>query len=93
MRFKVGDRVKCTCEYEDNTDIVGNLGKILAVRSRKGDVLVEFDCPIDGHDGDNSEGRDGHCWYITEDCLILIKRKTERKKVFGIVKFTKKYYV
>lgn len=49
-KFKVGDKVKCIKEYDNNKDIVGKVGTIRAIHSSC--YLVEFDNEIEkGHSG------------------------------------------
>ena len=59
-KFKVGDRVKCIKEYEDNKDIVGKVGTIREIFSST--CTVEFDNKIEkGHSGFGA-GKKEHCW-------------------------------
>ena len=45
-------------------------------------VLIEFDDFINGHDGNRRgsiKGKDGHCWWISEEGLIEIAKVCKRK--------------
>lgn len=59
-KFKVGDRVKCIKEYDDNKDIVGKVGTIREISLPS--YIVEFDNEIEkGHNG-FGVGKKGYCW-------------------------------
>lgn len=82
-KYKIGDRVKCTKEYDDKSEIVNKLGNINELCDN-GEVCVEFDKNIGGHNGD--DGKDGHCWYLGIDCIRPSKGKHSKpQKVTHIV--------
>jgi len=78
--FRVGDIVVATKEISNCLIINGkSQGKILRldfneVHDGYGHALIEFFDFIDGHSGDNDEGKDGHCWWIQEKRIALVKR-------------------
>ena len=69
-KFKVGDRVKCIKEFDNNAVAVGKVGTVIGVISYK--THVEFDDFIDGHSC-GGEGKRGYCWNFNEDYLELAK--------------------
>jgi hypothetical protein len=87
MDIKTGDRVKCLAEFESNTHIINQKGKVLWVRDET--MLIEFDSNVFGHDGnhDRVTGREGHCWWVKTDLLELLEREVKVIKQYGIVKF------
>jgi hypothetical protein len=74
MELKVRDRVVCTVVYEGNTSTVGKHGTIIEeFISDNGSIYfsVQFDEKlIDGHSGNNEEGKSGYCWCIPSEHLI-----------------------
>mgnify|MGYP000895434624 FL=1 len=64
-KFKKGDRViakKCS----DNALVIGKAGTVIGVDGKTGIDAVEFDDYIGGHNAKPAyEGRDGHCWFLT----------------------------
>lgn len=40
-------------------------------------VLIEFDCYVSGHDGQSDvvKGKEGHCWWISKNCLERINKQ------------------
>ena len=72
--IKIGDRVRCIQEYDDNSSIVGELGTITIIF--EGIVTVEFDSDIDGHSGHGRysitktkklhENLSRNCWNCSE---------------------------
>lgn len=72
--FKIGDRVVCTKEYDDNEMIVNECGRIAANNGIE--ILVVFDDFVNGHSGWCEElggdaAEDGYCWWVREDVLVL----------------------
>lgn len=79
--FKIGDRVRCI-DGLTNSNVTGKIGTVIANGNPHLThyVLIEFDEYIDGHDGYcDAEGKPGHCWWVLDDKLILVK--TKRKPV------------
>lgn len=70
--FKVGDRVRVVSEYSSGKKLKGHFGTIVDANNGRS-VCVEFDEYINGHDGNDiaSLGRDGHCWWIDVEELII----------------------
>ena len=60
--LKVGQRVKCIKSYEENSRVVGLIGKVLGKDS--GIVGIEFISPVSCHDSSacGTSGREGYCW-------------------------------
>lgn len=72
--MNVGDRVIAIKNAHDKVttkSVLGLTGTI--IKHNGGSFLVEFDTEIDGHSGDNDDGKDGHCWWVDEDILKLIE--------------------
>lgn len=81
--FKVGDRVRCINRYYGNGYIVGKVGKVIDVdlySCGSGEILVEFDSDICGHDG-GGKGKRNHCWWIENSSEYLELANTKRKPV------------
>lgn len=60
-----GIRVKAVGNFEGKR--LNGYGKVVFVRlgSPSGNVLVEFDRDIGGHDGNSiARGKNGHCWWL-----------------------------
>lgn len=93
MKFEIGDRVRCIKEFDGNSFIVGECGKV--IKSKEGPFTslycIEFDSNIKGHSGNDIErlGENGHCWWLPEQCLdeeiteIVINIKDKTVKVFS----------
>lgn len=91
MKFKVGDRVTCIKDFDGNSSITGESGKV--IKSKEGFFnslyCIEFDNDIKGHSGNDIErlGENGHCWWLPEQCLneetteIVINVKYKTVKV------------
>lgn len=82
MRFKRGDKVKAILRHDNNTHIVGKIGKIIEA----GDTgcKVRFDVCIDGHGEGKRE------WNIPYSKLKLVGPRTwdmSHVKKFGIAVF------
>lgn len=84
MNYKVGDRVKCICDVDDNEDIVGKKGKIVNIQDLEYyEYGVEFDEEIEhGHDA-GDKGKKGHCWFMGDDDIEPVKDKvkTSNKRI------------
>ena len=64
-KFKKGDRVIVKKCY-DNALVVGKTGTVIGVDGNTGIYAVEFDDYVGGHNAKPAyEGRDGHCWFLT----------------------------
>lgn len=74
MKFKVGDRVKCVKCYDGNIEAVGKVGTIIDISPCR--YLVEFDVNVGGHSG-NECGKSGHCWWLRDEHLDLVRNKNE----------------
>jgi hypothetical protein len=90
MPFKLGQRVKCIKEYDDNRQIIGKLGYIINVTGYG--VTVEFDNEFEmGHNGHN-RGHDARCWDFSGEsglkCIEVVnvaeKQLNDVLKVKGI---------
>lgn len=81
--WKAGDRVVVTkCEHPGSLDLkVGDKGTIIEftespITGVKTDILVQFDRPINGHNGNaygKVKGKAGCCWWFysqLDDCKI-----------------------
>ena len=51
MQYKIGDRI-----------IHNSFGTGTVINIFSGDLLIEFDFPMGGHDGLGT-GKSGHCWF------------------------------
>jgi hypothetical protein len=85
MKFKIGDRVKYIQMYDNCRALANQIGTVRTISLY--DIGVEFDIEfVGGHDC-YGQGKAGHCWYLPEDYLELVKAKAI--EVYGIVKFMK----
>ena len=78
FRFKTGDRVQATKSYDVSgrwgiTMKPGDKGVVIDVDPADWQpYLVQFDNNMGGHDGfgvRGVRGKDGHCWFLSEDHL------------------------
>lgn len=79
MKLKVGMRVKCNHPVGTKR-YIHEIGTILATPSfNGGDVAVEFDRCIDGHDcsGRGLHGRYGYCWNVPLESLEPVETTPE----------------
>lgn len=68
MDDKKGSIVLCEKPNDENYNIIGKLGLVREVYQK--DIAyygVEFFEDIDGH---GAYGKQGHCWTVSEDCVI-----------------------
>lgn len=75
-KFRKGDKVQCIIAASGNTKTKNAIGIVILDNYQNNaghDCLVEFDKNMDGHCGDNDEGKYGHCWYVSFKALILVK--------------------
>ncbi len=77
LAFKVGDRVRCI-DRSDNPNATGKIGTV--IDNSDFSVLVEFDEFVNGHDG-CGRGKDGRCWWVTNDTECLETVKTPLKVI------------
>lgn len=68
-KFKVGDRVECTCDY-GNVD-AGMVGTVRGVSIISGNSGVEWDALKSGHDCGGMVRTNGKGWYVPERYLKL----------------------
>lgn len=73
--LNIGDKVVCNEEYDDNDEIIGETGIIVA--SNGIEFLVNFDIDIGGHHGwddekDIPQCEDGHGWWVNPGILELL---------------------
>lgn len=65
--WKIGTRVRIIKSNRSTTP-VGIIGTVVYIRKDKNDrFIVEFDEPMDGHDGNDFgkiSGKSGHCWWM-----------------------------
>lgn len=65
--WKIGTRVRIIKSNRSTTP-VGIIGTVVYMRKDKNDrFIVEFDEPMDGHDGNDFgkiSGKSGHCWWM-----------------------------
>jgi hypothetical protein len=73
MKFKVGDRVN----FFDWHFGVDNIATIIYINN-KNDMLIQFDKPMAGHDG-NGKGKKGCCWWVSGQHLEIIIDVDERE--------------
>ena len=75
-KFKIGDRVKAVKEYDGNKNIVGKIGTVIALYDYgTGNIGVEFDDKIAfGVHTCGGKGKDGHCWWCSDDTLEPVRR-------------------
>lgn len=69
-KFKIGDRVKCIREHDDNNNIVNKEGTVVGNDDYESRVAVEFDKNIYGHDC-AKRAKYNHGWNIPSSKLIL----------------------
>ena len=69
--WKIGDRVIVVEAPNTRINVNnGDKGIVIDVRPGTGDVLVQFDKDIGGHDGNGRGsvvGKSGHCWWLYRD--------------------------
>lgn len=96
MTFEVGDRVRCTKDYERDPDTQGSMvGLIGTVRAANGyEVGVEFDDDFEcGHvlySGGQRNAEEGHGWWLLESCLELVTEAKAARSPGSIGEFFKK---
>lgn len=83
--FKVGDRVRCIKEFEENRDIIGKIGTVIGIVYSKL-ITVEFDEQIkDGHSGKWDStikgGKKGHCWHFDINASQYLEHIEEHKPI------------
>lgn len=65
--WEIGTRVRIIKSNRSTTP-VGIIGTVVYIRKDKNNrFIVEFDEPIDGHDGNDFgkiSGKPGHCWWM-----------------------------
>lgn len=65
--WEIGTRVRIIKSNRLMTQ-VGIMGTVVYIHKDKNDrFIVEFDEPIDGHDGNGYgkvKGKEGHCWWM-----------------------------
>ena len=83
----IGKRVKYTMGY-GRPEAHGKVGTIIAIHRAGRDVLVEFDENVNGHSGDDGEGKDRHCWYIPLEFLEFQKQFKTHKCIIQRQTFT-----
>lgn len=94
-KFKIGDRVKAVKEYDENRNIAGKIGTVIALYGYGADNIgVEFDDKIGfyGHTC-GGKGKDGHCWWcadytlepvrVNEKIVITTDGKTTTAKMYA----------
>lgn len=80
--LKIGDKVRVIPEpalsgIDRNKNVIGKTGTVKDLpKTNVGNVGVEFDDYVNGHDG-LWNGKDGHCWYIAYECLEKIEETKE----------------
>lgn len=68
-KFEVGDRVKAIYE--------GKLGTIIAIDGIPPKIGVEFDDRVCGGHSLGGRGKNGHCWFMTEDGIKKVESDTD----------------
>lgn len=86
-------------DYDLETDLFGEnahimygmTGKILVLDVYASlDVCVEFTVDIGGHSGPHgSEGKYGHCWWVSQDALKLVASSPELDKKTAVQRKSK----
>lgn len=82
MKFKVGDKVRCLEEVDDNTNVIGEVGKIVVIEGVY--IGVEFNKDIGGHAlfisalGTNRV-KPGHGWWCGENSLRKFNMQMSNK--------------
>jgi hypothetical protein len=65
--WEIGTRVRIIKSNRSTTP-VGIIGTVVYIHKDKNDrFIVEFDEPMDGHDGNDFgtiSGKSGHCWWM-----------------------------
>jgi len=76
--FKVGDWViftsKETNDYNQRLRKVflyNKIAKIIKINRSANNFLLEFKEYINGHEGNNPKGKDGHCWNFSSHYFKL----------------------
>lgn len=72
-KFEVGDRVKAIYE--------GKLGTIIAIDGIPPKIGVEFDDRVIGGHSLGGRGKNGHCWFMTEDGIKKVESDTDEEEV------------
>ena len=70
-KFDVGDRVRVNGEYYRLNNAAGT---IIGFNRSTGNPCIEFDERMGGHTGGgycSGRGKDGHCWFVPTDMVIL----------------------
>lgn len=82
-KFKVGDRVKTTCERYCGNIKKGEVGTVVGEISDAGSYPIKFDRRVDGHDC-NGLCEDGYGWYTNPMYLEAIPKFKVGDRVVGI---------
>jgi hypothetical protein len=85
MKFKVGDRVRCTTDCGFSWKTKGEIGTVKIMSSPLGNVGVEFDNDVNGHDfSGKCTCKDGHGLWVSPRHLEPIPKFKVGDRVVGI---------
>ena len=80
--YNIGDGVRCIDDFDGNSLVLNAMGTIVAVLDDG--YGVEFDCDVGGHTCGGT-AKDGHGWYLDEDCIELLEEDDNTENQIDIL--------